>query len=108
MPKIRVGLGIEQRSIYPHFVARPSTASFEHVARAQLADDLLGVDCPDRAPASWRGRGKSVKMSVRPTPQTGISTRGGPLAVAGRSEVLRSAIWYSKIGISAEMPLTCS
>jgi len=49
MPKMRVGLGIDQVGICPHFVARSSNASFEYVAHAQLAGDLLGVDYPDRA-----------------------------------------------------------
>jgi len=29
MPKMRVGLGIDQRCIYPHFVARPPTGADE-------------------------------------------------------------------------------
>ena len=39
-----IRLGIDQLSVDAHFAARPPDASLEHIADAQLAADLLGVD----------------------------------------------------------------
>src|SRR5215469_17159813 len=41
-----IGLGIDQLSTDADLIAHPPYASFEHVAHAQLAANLLGVDSP--------------------------------------------------------------
>ena len=43
-PQMCIRLGIDQLSVDAHFAARPPDASLEHIADAQLAADLLGVD----------------------------------------------------------------
>jgi hypothetical protein len=43
-PQMRIGLGIDQLGTDADLVARPPNASFEHIAHAQLAADLLGID----------------------------------------------------------------
>ena len=43
-PKMRVGQGIDQLGVDSNPVARPPDASFEHIAHAQFAADLLRVD----------------------------------------------------------------
>ena len=41
---MRIILSVDQLRIDPNFVARAPHAPFKHVAHAQLAADLLGVD----------------------------------------------------------------
>ena len=41
---MRVCLGVDKLSVYPHLIGRPPDAAFEHVAHAQFATDLLRVD----------------------------------------------------------------
>ena len=43
-PNMCVGRGIDQLGIDAHLISRPRDASFEHIAHAQLAADLLRVD----------------------------------------------------------------
>ena len=43
-PQLRVGLGIDKLRADPNIFARPADTSFEHIAHAQLAADLLRVD----------------------------------------------------------------
>src|SRR6516225_3451540 len=43
-PQMCIRLGVDQLSVDAHFAARPPDASLEHIADAQLAADLLGVD----------------------------------------------------------------
>ena len=50
---MRIGLGIDQLGIDADLVARPPDASFEQVAHAKLAADLLRVDW--FVPVSERG-----------------------------------------------------
>jgi len=54
------------------------------------------------------GGGRPDEGTAPYSAQTGISTRGELPARAGRSQDFPSSARYSKIGISTEMPLTCS
>jgi hypothetical protein len=40
---MRIGLGVDQLGIDADLIARPTDASFKHVADAQLAADLLRI-----------------------------------------------------------------
>jgi len=44
-PQMRIRLGIDQLGVDAQFAIRPPDAAFEDIAHAQLAADLLGVDC---------------------------------------------------------------
>ena len=43
-PEVGVGLGVDQLRVGADLVARPTDASFQHIADIQLAADLLRVD----------------------------------------------------------------
>src|SRR5215472_4815946 len=43
-PQVRISFGVYQLSVDANLAARPTDAAFQHVAYAQLAADLLGVD----------------------------------------------------------------
>src|SRR6516165_3786630 len=76
-----------------------------------VARQILEALNAERVAGCDRQRTGGRRSDEGPAPysaQTGISTRGGLPALVGRSSALPSSTRYSKIGISADMPLTCS